>query len=171
MARILRERRLADKIFVTKNGCFVWNACLGSSGYGSVRLNGKLCSVHRIAWELEFGPIPEGFCVLHKCDNRQCVNPNHLFLGTHGDNARDRMSKNRNSEHLRKGLRNGAYTCPEKRCRGEQNGASKLRKNQVQEIRKLYAQGTNSQRALAKTFGVAQSIIGAIVRREIWQHV
>ena len=75
-------------------GCWLWTACI-TRGYGRFKLDGVLAIAHRVSWELHVGPIPDGMYVLHRCDVRSCVNPNHLFLGTQLDNMKDASSKDR----------------------------------------------------------------------------
>ena len=76
--------------------CWPWLGSLDSHGYGKIHVyNDITLLAHRVSWELAYGSIPTGLCVLHHCDNPRCVNPDHLFLGTHEDNARDRESKHR----------------------------------------------------------------------------
>lgn len=67
--------------------------------YGSVMWKGRHTAAHRVAWELTYGPIPAGMHVLHRCDNKPCVNPDHLFLGTQRDNAIDYYTKIRSGTH------------------------------------------------------------------------
>lgn len=74
-------------------GCWLWGAGCFASGYGAFAWNGKTWRAHRLMWELTNGPIPAGMHVLHTCDTPACVRPDHLFLGTHGDNMRDRWRK------------------------------------------------------------------------------
>jgi hypothetical protein len=90
------------------DGCWEWQASCLRSGYGQFRVNGRNRPTHQVAWELSNGPIPKdparrrSVCVLHKCDNRRCVNPEHLFLGSHADNVRDCVSKGRHFTPFRK---------------------------------------------------------------------
>lgn len=77
--------------------CWLWRRANNGIGYGVVRWGHPMRLAHRIAWEIKNGPIPKGMCVLHRCDNPSCVNPKHLYLGTHADNMRDIALRERNS--------------------------------------------------------------------------
>ena len=140
---------------VDKTGdCWPWMGGTYRGGYGAFGVRaGETRHAHRVAWELANGPIPSGFFVCHHCDNRLCVNPSHLFLGTVQDNASDCRSKNRNWV---------AY--------GDRCGKAKLTKEQVSEIRRLYATGRYQQKDLAPMFDVDRTTIHRIVRQKRWNH-
>jgi len=143
-------RRYWEKVDVRgEDECWLWQAATNNVGYGLFRVNGILSTAHRLAWTLANGPIPESLCVLHHCDNRACVNIGHLFLGTVADNQRDMVEKGRST-------------------RGARHGMHKLTREKVREIRRLYATGKHLQRELGERFGVTESQVGRIVRREGW---
>jgi len=106
---------------------------------------------HRVAWTTEYGSIPDGLWVLHKCDNPPCVNLEHLFLGTRADNSHDMAAKNRSTF-------------------GELNWGAKLTATQVAEIRRLHDGGIRTGILVAQ-FGVGQTQISKIVRRKSWARV
>lgn len=130
--------------------CWEWTEGRWHFGHGRVRFDGRQERAHRVAWRLAHErPIPDGLCVLHRCDNPPCCNPVHLFLGTQGDNMADMARKGR-SMH------------------SERNHRGKLTAKQVTEIRKLYAVGDVSQKELAARYGVTQPSIGAILLGKTW---
>lgn len=107
-------KRFFNKVNKTET-CWLWTASLrGKTGYGAFKLNGKTVDAHRLSYQLHKGEIPEGMYVCHTCDNRKCVNPEHLFLGTAKDNYHDavvkgRIIKGRKNEELKKHPSRGAY--------------------------------------------------------------
>lgn len=143
------EQRFWEKVTKTKD-CWNWTGCkLG--GYGRLYVDGKNCLASRISWTLHIGIPLDSKCVLHKCDNPACVNPQHLFLGTRTENNRDMVLKRR---------QRGAP------C--ELNGRSKLNRNQVLKIRDDYKRLHTHQRILGKRYGISQSVVSKIVRNESW---
>lgn len=151
--------------FVNKTDfCWIWTGCKNKDGYGSLNRSGRTLRSHRVSWEIHNGKIPKGMSVLHKCDNRACVNPEHLWLGTQIDNMKDAASKGRMwcwavtaSKSERKKLGSPK----------EQNPRSVLTQDLIEAIRCLYHEGW-SQVKLALQFGVSQTQIGRIVRMEQW---
>lgn len=93
------KERINERTITDKNGCLIWICADSASGYASVKFRGKPTNAHRMVWVVEHGEIPKGLCVLHKCDNRKCVNIDHLFLGTHKDNMQDMLKKNRQAKY------------------------------------------------------------------------
>lgn len=139
------------------DGCWIWTGAKGTGGYGSFNLRGAAMKSHRVAWQFAYGEIPKGshhgtMCVLHRCDNPACVNPSHLFLGTHGDNMRDMVRKKRHAQPNQK---------------GEANRNAKLTEEQIRSIRI----DTRSQYQIARDYGIHQMTVSDILRRRIWKHV
>ena len=134
---------------VTESGCWIWTG--QANRYGAISIDGIMRRAHRVAWELYRGPILDGLEVCHSCDVGLCVNPSHLFLGTHKDNCDDRDRKGRNVNPA-----------------GSAHGRSKLTENDIEWIR-LWGEYPHDQ--IAVFFGVTQQTISSIVRRETWKHV
>lgn len=140
------------------DGCWLWTGAKNGvqDCYGRIQAEGgrgsRVLSAHHVAYELLVGQIPSGLCVLHHCDNPACVNPSHLFLGTKGDNCRDRTRKGR-------------------QARGERDGNAKLTQEQVREIRARYQRNSRifGTVALGRQYGVACGTIWSIVRGQAWR--
>jgi hypothetical protein len=147
----IRLRFLSKFDFSPDTGCWVWTAARHPQGYGLIkRKDGAQLRAHRLAYELAYGPIPQGLQVCHRCDNPRCVRPSHMFLGTAEDNAADMVAKGRSA-----------------RLAGERNGAARLSRRDVETIRASCA----TYRSLAQRFNVSPSAIGLIKRRERWKHL
>jgi hypothetical protein len=129
--------------------CHEWIGAKTKYGYGVFGMTGNRRASHRVAYEHKHGPT--SLMVLHKCDNRACVNVDHLFVGTHQDNMADMFAKGRN------------------KCTEGARKHAKLTESSVSEIRQLYASGKWSQRQLAARFLVSQRAIGFVVRNELWK--
>ena len=149
--------------------CLEWTASRRDAGkYGQFGIDGKSYSTHRIAWEIENGKIPDGLCVLHRCDNPICVRPDHLFVGTNSDNSADMVAKGRqNTPH---GPRHGTHTHPESHARGSEHPNAKLNETTVVRIFALRSSG-RTQQAIADEFGVSQSLIHRVLFGKRWAHV
>ena len=145
------------------SGCWLWTGCVVSRGYGNITIAGKTMYAHRLSWELHVGPIPDGQCVLHRCDTPACVRPDHLFLGTKKDNAADRDFKGRQAF----AEKNGHYTRPERTPRGERCWKAKLTDADVIAIRADKRRG----REIAKEYGIGDSSVSAIRNFKTWRHL
>lgn len=143
MSSVSFRERFLNNVMWTES-CWIWMLSENHHGYGQHEGQGA----HRTSWELHRGVIPEGMLVLHKCDNRLCVNPAHLYLGTPKDNTQDMIRKGRNSN-----------TVPAIR-----KANTKLTDTQVAEIRRKYEEGDVPQRSLAKEYNVSVSRISELVR-------
>ena len=146
--------RVEDRFWskVDKSGdCWIWTAATDGRGYGKLGVDKKPLRAHRLSYQFAFGDIPEGLCVLHKCDIPICVNPNHLFLGTQADNMLDKTRKGRQQ-------------------RGIMHPSAKLSENDVLNIRKLSSDGIRNF-ILAKLFEVHFATVSDIVLRRTWRHI
>lgn len=145
-------KRFWGKVDITTpDECWEWTAALNRDGYGQFNCglgSGYSFKASRISWKLHFGEIPEGLNVLHRCDNRKCVNPNHLFLGTHKDNTDDKVSKSR-------------------QLKGESHGMARLTNLQVLLIRS----DSRPLKDIAREYGVSKGLISYIRNGKIWRHL
>lgn len=136
--------------------CWQWTASNNGNGYGIIgeRVDGRQRTVyaHRLSYEMHHGEIPDGMQVCHRCDNRGCVNPAHLFVGTCADNHADMVAKGRSTS-------------------GERNTQSKLTEPDVVRIREMYADGV-SLAAISKAYPHVHKVtVFDVVHRRTWTHI
>jgi hypothetical protein len=133
--------------------CWEWQGQVMANGYGVVFYDGRKRLAHRVMYELTHGPVDNGLFCCHRCDNPRCVNPKHIFLGTHKENMADMDSKGRR-----------------RAAKGERQHKAKLTDGEVLEIRRLYAAGVTITE-IARRFPVTPASIGAIVHGRTWRHL
>ena len=143
----LAERLAAQYKKNRKTSCWEWIGRLSTTGYGQIKDNYRTRTAHRVSYELSIGAIPIGLMVCHSCDNRKCVNPSHLFLGTAKDNAQDMVRKRRHASRI-----------------GENHHKAKLTWNLVDEIRK----STEDARVMAERMGVSFGTVYRVRNGSIW---
>lgn len=132
------------------SGCWLWTGALNTQGYGMIGVGKKQPLAHRVSWQLFKGQIPDRLCVLHRCDNPVCVNPEHLFLGTKKDNAVDMFVKGR---------------APDRR--GSKHHNSKLTDADIVRIRTSKLSGAE----MARELGVRSATVSGIRLGKSWKHV
>ena len=151
MSLSVTERYFQKVQMAGPDDCWEWTAVTTDAGYGQLWVGSGMQLAHRLAYEWWVGPIPDGLFVCHRCDNRACVNPNHLFLGTQEDNLRDAAQKGRTS-------------------RGERHHSAVLTDEKVREIRARSAAGESYAR-IAQEYGVAETTVSRVARGLRWKHV
>lgn len=157
MSYMTRVRLPVETLFKRKfievaSGCWEWQARISPFGYGQFTTSsGESWQAHRLSYTLYKGKIPTGLCVCHTCDNRKCVNPDHLWVGTRNDNIQDMYQKGRG-----------------KKATSEKNGGAKIGWQEVNEIRRLYPE-VKSHRKLATSFGISRRQISRITRNLSWK--
>ena len=150
------KERLYKKSVVLPTGCVEWAGYRQAIGYGIIgtgsRTDGsrRTMLTHRAAWEVAYGPIPDGVMVCHKCDNRACINPEHLFLGNQTDNMRDMIAKGR-----------------KRVAKGETHPKTKIDKALAERIREQHHNGC-SQNSIAKEHGISQYIVWRVINHQHW---
>lgn len=140
-----------EEKFRKSDGCWDWIASKGTFGHGKIFFRGRNIIASRASWILYRGEIPKGMCVCHKCDNPGCVNPEHLFLGTHAENMLDKTRKGRAPS-------------------GKAVKSSKLTDDDVLEIRRLYKNGASCGE-IQKKFNVHKGTIWRAATNQSWKHL
>lgn len=138
------------------DGCWIWRGGTFAGRYGQFRVGAKKMKAHRVSWLLTGQHINDGMILCHRCDNMRCVRPDHLFLGTHGDNAKDREVKGRGAR----------FNLP--RLLGEKNPAAKITAHAAREIQERYRAGGITKRALAQHYGISLSQVVNITLGRSW---
>lgn len=146
----LRKRLEARAFPCPASGCHFYDGYLTEKGYGRMRLGRRLLKAHRVAWEMEHGPIPSGQVVCHRCDIPSCVNPTHLFLGTQGDNVADMVTKGRNRS-----------------VRGSDHPCARLSEEDVVAIRA----SSETTAALSRKYGLTKAAVRSARNGKTWSHI
>ena len=147
------KARFWSKVVMGSDCCWEWDgAYRAKDNYGAFTVGRKTFSAPRFAYEMEYGPIPEGLLILHSCDNRKCIRPEHLEAGTQAKNIKDCVVR-------------GRHVPP----KGEKNGMSKLTAETVAAIRAEYDGVRGSMTALSKKYGVGVPSIHNVIRRRRWK--
>lgn len=151
-----KSRFYAKVLIPDENGCMIFRGAIVNSGYGKITINKKQILTHRFSYLLHIGSIPKGMLVLHKCDVRNCVAPDHLFLGNTLDNTKDMIKKGR-------ARKNPLY--------GENHHTTTLNNLDVVVIKKLLEIGCMNTFEIAKAFSVNRSVISSIRNNRTWNHI
>ena len=137
-------KMFSDRYKICQSGCWLWTESINNSGYGTNWFEGKAECAHRTSWIIHNGRIPKGNYVLHKCDVRHCVNPDHLFLGTQKENLLDMARKGRST--------------------------SRFSETEVRAMKEMRLAGM-TLKTIGEAFGVRRQTIHEIVKGHTWSHI
>jgi hypothetical protein len=162
---------------VSESGCWLWTGATRHGGYGVIQHNGRSIGAHRVSYELFREPIPAGLFVCHTCDVPSCVNPKHLFVGTHKDNMHDSWVKGRHRtqiygcDYLKEAGKRTRLTTQNK---GEKHFQAKLTEADVLLIRRMgmvKILGRKDEATIERLFGISLSHYRHIIKRRVWAHL
>ena len=146
------DRKFWSRVLVGDGACWEWAGPVGSTGYGKISQNQQTLSAHRVSYELNIGPIPIGMLVCHHCDNRKCVRPSHLFVGTFQENMDDMKAK---------GRQKNPHPC-------DKHPHAKLTVREVQDIRRRISDGERTK-DITELYGVEYTAIHNIRHKNTWR--
>lgn len=144
-------RKKFERCFISSPSCWLWISGTDSHGYGKIQYQCSSHKAHRLAYQIYVGNIPDGLHVLHRCDNPRCVNPDHLFIGSHADNMKDKTTK---------GRAHGAHP-------GSDHHKAKLTDCDVLKIRS----DPRCNRLISEEYGICRQQVGDIKHRKYWSHI
>lgn len=163
--------RFWEKVDKSKgeNSCWEWTRYKDKDGYGQLRFKGRMYLAHRFSYMTYVGAIPEGMLICHKCDNPSCVNPDHLFIGTHLDNKRDCIKKGRLNP--RKGGDHHCRLHPELIIRGGEHYKAKLSNSQALEIRNLHSREGIKLKDAIRKYKISRSSFYRIINNKSYRTI
>jgi hypothetical protein len=147
------RKKLKSKIEIDENGCWNFLGKLKKDGYGRMHYNGKYYPVHRLSYLIFVEYVEDSKLICHKCDNRKCLNPSHLYAGTHADNTRDMYERGRQNLKI-----------------GESHHNAKFKEHEILTFRRLHKNGVSISE-ISKKYSVPYKTIHKIISRKTWMHV
>lgn len=155
------KERFIKRIQIIENNCWIWTGPKDKDGYGLCGVSYPDQRAHRTSFKIFKGEILSGMFICHTCDNSSCCNPDHLYMGTHSDNTRDAIERNR----MDRG------PCPSKALKGEKNPKAKLNERKVKNIRRLHSTWKMTHALIARKYNVSESSITKLLKRKSWNHI
>lgn len=145
------KKEILNNIIIVDNGCWLWQKCCQSNGYGIIRVKGKNIKTHRLSYSIFKGEIPKGQIIRHICDIKKCCNPDHLILGTQQDNVNDREFRNRGAK-------------------GSKSPNTILKEKDIIDILKMHKNGYNGVK-ISKKYNIHKNSVYNILNGKTWRHV
>lgn len=161
------EDNFWSNVDTTSDGCWLWSGSVGRNGYGKLNYKYKTLSAHRVAFSLLVGEIPDGLIVLHKCDNKHCVRPDHLFLGNATDHVANMIRKGRHGH----GETHWSKKRPELIPQGQDRFQAKLKDSDIADICAMRCVAGKSYEEIGAAYGIMPATVSAITHGRGWSHV